>query len=257
MATSEDAFLGGALKITQPAAGYRAGLDAVLLAAAAPLTGGSAQQVLDVGAGVGVVGLAVARRVAEASVTMIEKDTTQAHLCRANIVRNGLAQRARVLVADVTRPLGEQPQLGELAESFDHVLANPPFQIEGTATASASPLKAAASAMRRDQLRDWLRFMAAMARPGATATMIHRADSLNHVLEAFSGRFGRLIVFPIFPRAATAAQRVLVQGIKGSRARLEMRPGLVLHQDGHGFRPEVDLILRGGASLNLSAAFGS
>ena len=55
--TTEDAFLGGALRILQPKDGYRAGIDAVLLAAAAPLRQGRVEQVLDVGAGVGVVGL--------------------------------------------------------------------------------------------------------------------------------------------------------------------------------------------------------
>ena len=60
--------------VLQPAAGYRAGLDAVLLAAAAPLQPGRVEQVLDVGAGVGVVGLAVARRAADAVVTMVERE---------------------------------------------------------------------------------------------------------------------------------------------------------------------------------------
>ncbi len=254
--TSADAFLGGALRVLQPATGYRAGLDAVLLAAAAPLQPGRVEQVLDVGAGVGVVGLAVARRAADAVITMVEREPAQAELCRANIAHNGLAERARVLVGDVTRPLGEQPDLQKLAASFEHVLANPPYQVEGAGTASALPLKAAANAMPRTGLADWLRFMAAMARPGGTATMIHRADSLDQVLLAFDGRFGGLIVFPVFPRRGAAAHRVLVQGVKGSRAPLQIRPGLVLHRAGHGFRPQVDAILRQGARLDLTETAG-
>jgi tRNA1(Val) A37 N6-methylase TrmN6 len=98
--------------------------------------------------------------------------------------------------------------------------------------------------------------MAAMARPGGTATMIHRADSLDQVLLAFGGRFGGLIVFPVFPRRGAAAHRVLVQGFKGSRAPLQIRPGLVLHRAGHGFRPQVDAILRQGARLDLTETAG-
>jgi len=255
--TSEDAFLGGALRILQPATGYRAGLDAVLLAAAAPLRSGDSERVLDVGAGVGVVGLAVARRVATAQVTMLEREAGQAELCRSNITRNGLAARARVLVADVNRPLGEQPELAALAASFHHVLANPPYQRQGTGTVSRLPGKAAARAMPREGLGDWLRVLAAMARPGGSATMIHRADCLDQLLLAFSARFGRLLVFPVFPRHGAAAHRVLVQGIKGSRAPLQIRPGLVLHGTGHGFRPEVDAVLRQGAALDLAASAGS
>jgi tRNA1(Val) A37 N6-methylase TrmN6 len=255
--TSEDAFLGGALRILQPASGYRAGLDAVLLAAAAPLRSGDSERVLDLGAGVGVVGLAVAQRVATTQVTMLEREASQAELCRSNIVRNGLTARARVLVADVSRPLGEQPGLAALADSFHHVLANPPYQRQGTGTVSRLPGKAAAQAMPPGGLGDWLRLMAAMARPGGSATMIHRADCLDQLLLAFSARFGRLLVFPLFPRHGATAHRVLVQGIKGSRGPLQIRPGLVLHGTGHGFRPEVDAILREGAALDLTASAGS
>jgi tRNA1(Val) A37 N6-methylase TrmN6 len=254
--STEDAFLGGRLRILQPATGYRAGLDAVLLAAAAPLRAGASEQVLDVGAGVGVVGLAVARRIADARVTMIEREIAAAERCRVNIERNGLGERARLLAGDVSRPLGEQPALQQLAGTFDHVLANPPYQIEGAASLAPQPAKAAANAMPAESLPHWLRFMAAMARPGGTATMIHRADRLGHVLSAFAGRFGGLVVFPLFARHGAAAQRVLVQGIKGSRAPLQLRAGLVLHDTGHGFRPEVEAILRAGAALELAHTGG-
>jgi tRNA1(Val) A37 N6-methylase TrmN6 len=253
LATTEDTFLGGALQVLQPADGYRAGLDAVLLAAAAPLFCDRVQQVLDVGAGAGVVGLAIACRLSTAEVTLLEKETALAELAGANIARNGLTDRVRILNGDATIPLGRQPHLGALAEAFDHVLANPPYQIEGTGTPAATHLKAAAHSMPRADLDSWLRFMAAMTRPGGSATMIHRAESLGPVLTAFSGRFGRLLVFPLFPRAGEPAHRVLVQGIKGSRAPLRLMPGLVLHEAGHGFRPEVDAILRGGSALDLAA----
>ena len=59
---SEDDFLGGKLRLKQPKRGHRAGHDAVLLAAATPAKPG--ERVVDLGAGVGVAGLAVASRVA-------------------------------------------------------------------------------------------------------------------------------------------------------------------------------------------------
>jgi tRNA1(Val) A37 N6-methylase TrmN6 len=59
---TEDAFLGGQLRVRQLKSGHRAGHDAVLLAAATPARPGD--RVADLGAGVGVAGLAVARRVA-------------------------------------------------------------------------------------------------------------------------------------------------------------------------------------------------
>jgi len=59
---TEDAFLGGGLRLRQPKSGHRAGHDAMLLAAATPARSGD--RVVDLGAGVGAAGLAVAKRVA-------------------------------------------------------------------------------------------------------------------------------------------------------------------------------------------------
>ena len=63
---SEDGLLDRALRLRQPHDGYRAGSDAVLLAAAVPARPG--QRVLDLGAGVGAVALCLAHRCAETAV---------------------------------------------------------------------------------------------------------------------------------------------------------------------------------------------
>jgi FkbM family methyltransferase len=250
--TSDDAFLGGGLQILQPKAGYRAGIDAVLLAAAAPTV--AAALVLDVGAGVGVVGLAVARRLADAHVVLVERDCALAELARANIARNGLGDRVRAIEADVSRPLGELRELAPQAERFDLVLANPPYHALGRGTAARESMKAAAHAMPAGDLDRWARFLAAMARPGGSVTVIHRADALGDILAALTGRFGGVVVFPLYPREGEPASRVLIQATKGSRAPLELRRGLVLHDADNRFRPEVDAILRRGAALSLTGA---
>jgi FkbM family methyltransferase len=251
---TDDAFLGGALRILQPKDGYRAGVDAVLLAAAAPLRLGRKERVLDVGAGVGVVGLAVARRAERASVTLAERDPHLADVARGNIERNNLGARVQVVVADVSRRLDDLPELRPDAETFDHTLANPPYNPEGAVTVSVEALKAVSNVMPGGNLARWARFMAAMTKPGGSATIIHRADAIGEILTAFAGRFGAAIVFPLYAREGKSAIRVLVQGIKGSNAPLELRPGLVLHDAGNRFRPEAEAILRHGAGLSLGGA---
>ena len=248
---TDDAFLGGALRILQPKDGYRAGVDAVLLAASAPAKAGRRERVLDVGAGVGVVGLAVARRIADATVVLVERDPRLAELARANVERNGLSQRVRVIEADVERPLSGQPAIAALAESFDHVLANPPFHTEGRGTAAADTAKAAANAMAEGSLIGWSRFLAAMACPSGRAAVIHKAEALAALLAACEGRFGAIEVLPIHPRRDATAIRVIVRGIKGSRAPLRLLPQLTLHGDDNGFRPEIERVLREGAGLEI------
>jgi tRNA1(Val) A37 N6-methylase TrmN6 len=142
-----DAFLGGALKICQPRRGYRAGIDAVLLAATVPDTCKPGGHVLDVGAGTGVVGLCVARRLVTAHVTLIEREPDYVRLARQNVVLNGLESRVEVIASDVVDNIKSQPKLAQIAGSFEHVLANPPYNIIGRGTVSSNTMKAGANAM--------------------------------------------------------------------------------------------------------------
>ena len=250
LATTDDAFLGGALRLVQPKHGYRAGLDAVLLAAACPAMTGQRAHCLDGGAGVGVAGLALARRVGDAHVTLIERDPVLASLASNNAAANDLAPRARVVTADLTRPLAQIADLAALAATFDHILMNPPYHAHGTGTRAPDQLKDSSHAMASGGLDAWVRFAADMAREGGSLTLIHRADALPEMLAALARRFGRVRILPLHPRVGEPASRLLVQAIKGSRAPLEVLAGRVLHAEGaHGFVAEFDGILRCGMGL--------
>ena len=69
---TDDWILGGRLRLLQPRRGHRFGHDAVLLAAAIPARPG--QAAVELGAGVGAAGLALAARVPDLRVTLIEID---------------------------------------------------------------------------------------------------------------------------------------------------------------------------------------
>jgi tRNA1(Val) A37 N6-methylase TrmN6 len=221
----------------------------VLLAATVEARRGA--QVLDVGAGVGVVGLCVAHRLPGVRVTLVERDPRLAALARRNVERNDLGARVRVVEADLLLPLGANPELAAGAESFDHVVANPPFHAEGRGTAASDPVKAGANAMPAGALDRWARFLAAMARPGGLVTLIHRAEALAEALAALEGRFGGTVVLPVHPREGQPAARVLVRAVKGSRAPLGLLPGLILHNADHSFRPRLAAVLHDGAALPL------
>jgi tRNA1(Val) A37 N6-methylase TrmN6 len=250
---TDDAFLGGALQILQPqTAAYRAGLDAVLLAAAAPVRAGRQERVLDAGAGVGAVGLCVARRVPDAHVALAEIEPELIALARDNVARNNLQDRVTVVECDISRGgAAVSASRGIAPGTFAHVLANPPCLVAGRGTRPRQALKASAHMMEEGLLETWARFLVAATAADGTVTLIHRADALADVLAALSARFGALKVVPVFPRQGAPATRILVQGIKGSRAPLAIRPGLVLHEAGGGFRPELEGILRHGAALEL------
>src|SRR5436305_15024701 len=95
---SEDALLGGKLRLRQPKSGHRACHDAILLAAATPARSGD--RVVDFGAGAGAAGLALARRVPAIQLLLVEVDSELAELARGNVALNAIA--ADVIALDVT-----------------------------------------------------------------------------------------------------------------------------------------------------------
>jgi len=242
-----DAFFGGLVEAVQPAAGHhRAGLEAVLLAASVPE--GMKGAVIDLGAGAGVAGLCIAARCPEASVVLVERDTTLTECARAALARPAnrrFVARIEVVETDIANRVGLSDGMAAA------VVCNPPFYRARAASASPAPSRADAHVLGETGLDPWFRAAAALVRPGGTATVVFRADGLDLVIEAASNRFGALDILPIAPRPGMVAHRILVRGVKASRAPLRLLPPLVLHDDdGNGFRPEVDAILRHGAELS-------
>jgi tRNA1(Val) A37 N6-methylase TrmN6 len=252
---SEDDFLGGALRLRQPPTGYRAGVDAVLLAATVPASTGRAVRILDVGAGVGTVGLCVARRLTDARVVLVEREDSFAELAQSNIDLNGLSDRVSLVTADITGRAEDLDAVGLTAHLFDHVLANPPYHDVAGGTLAADRTKAGAHAMAAGDLDRWARFLARMTRDGGSATIIHKAEALGAILAVFARRFGDILVLPIQARPTGPAIRIIVQGVRGSRAPLTLLPAFVLHGgEGHGFTAQAAAVLRHSQAMPLRPA---
>ncbi|HEY1863331.1 MAG TPA: methyltransferase [Roseiarcus sp.] len=242
---TEDRWLGGRLMLVQPKRGHRVGTDAVLLAAAA----GDAQhgRIVDVGAGVGAVGLALAQRNPLASADLVEVDPELARLAEGNAARNGLQARTRVLRLDALNS-GERREAG-LVESASCMVTNPPFFDATAVRASPDEGRARAHVMRRAEagagLADWIQASLAMLAPGGRFLMIHRPEALSVILTAIGPRLGALALLPIHPAKGASAHRLLVSGVKGSKGLLRLAPGLVLHGADGRLTAEADAIHRG------------
>lgn len=248
--TSCDAFLDGRMKAYQPLKGPRAAIDALFLASAIPARAGRQETVLEAGLGVGVASLALAFRVPDARVTGVEVQPKLCCLARENIVLNGMEERIAVVEADLTARPSTLKKAGLVPGSFSHVAANPPFLTHGEARVSPDQSIATAHAADKGALEDWIRFLTHMAGKRASITLIHRADALDTLLGLLNGRFGGLTVFPLFPRRGAGATRIIVRGIRGSRAPLEIVRGLVLHDADGSYTDEADAILRDGEALD-------
>jgi tRNA1(Val) A37 N6-methylase TrmN6 len=242
---SDDAVLGGRLRLLQPRSGHRFGHDAILLAAAVSARAG--ERAVELGSGVGAAGLALAARIPGLWVSLVEIDASLAKFAQENARRNGLADRVSVYCLDATAPPAAFAEAGFAAASFDHVLCNPPFN--DPARHHASPDPARRGAHLGADLRSWVASAAWLLRPQGILTLIYRADGLADVLNAV-GDFGSIAVVPVFARPNAAAIRIVVRAVKGSRGALTLCPSLLLNEDRRPTRA-AEAILREGAALNF------
>jgi tRNA1(Val) A37 N6-methylase TrmN6 len=244
-----DAVLGGRLLLKQPRRGHRVGHDAILLAAACPAR--ARERVVDLGAGVGAAGLALAQRVDDCRVTLVEIDPGLSALAVENAQANGLAERVSAVVLDVAAPARAFAEAGLAPESVMRVLMNPPFNDPARQRASPDRQRRLAHAGPDGTLAAWIKTAARLLRPGGTLTLIWRADGLAAVLKALDASFGAVIVFPIHSKAGEPAIRVLVRAAKASRVPLALLPGLVLNDSVGVPTAQAESVLRGGGVLPL------
>ncbi|MGX0878072.1 tRNA1(Val) A37 N6-methylase TrmN6 [Roseovarius sp. MBR-154] len=242
---SRDAFLGGRLRIAQPRAGYRAGIDPVLLAASIPARAG--QNVLDLGCGSGIAALCLGARVPGLALTGLEIQPAYADLARRNAVANG--QTLEVVNGDLTDmpvPLRQR--------QFDHVIANPPYFDRAAGTPARDPGREHGMG-ETCALAEWVAAAARRAAPKGQVTVLQRADRLPDLIAAMAAHLGSLEVLPLIPRPGRAARLVLMRGRKGGRAEFRLHDGPCLHagaehgSDGEDYTPAISAVLRDAAGL--------
>jgi tRNA1(Val) A37 N6-methylase TrmN6 len=234
---TEDALLGGRVRLLQPARGYRVAVDAVLLAAA--VDAGVGERVLDLGAGVGAVGLCLAARQPGCSVLGVELQPRLAELAERNASLNGMAARVRTIVHDLARPLP-----GDLGQ-FDHVVTNPPYLDAAVADPSPDAAKALATVESSAGLARWLAVATAAAKAAGTLLVIHRSDRLEEVV----GHLERMGWGDVTVKRLPPAARVLVRARQASRPVRREVPPLLLHRPGGGYTDEAEAVLRHAAPL--------
>jgi tRNA1(Val) A37 N6-methylase TrmN6 len=238
----ENGLLNGRVRLRQPARGYRAGMDAALLAAAVPALPG--QTVIEAGCGAGAVLMQIAARRPGAILTGIERDPAMAALAMENAALNGMEATATIRQGDVAagfRALGRAPA--------DWAVSNPPFFDDAKALRAPSEGKRGAW-MADDGLRAWTGFLLKAVREGGRIVVIHRTDRLADLLALLGDKAGSFAVRPVHPFADEPAKRVLVHAVKTGRAPLRLLPPLVLHdREGGKHSAQAEAILRGEAAL--------
>ena len=239
---TETHLLGGRVTLRQPARGYRAGMDAALLAATvAPRAG---ERLIEAGCGAGAVLMQLAKRHSDLHLCGLERDPFAHALAQHNAKANGVEDRTTILQGDVAKGFRALD-----LPLFDWAVSNPPyFDDPNTIRAPAEERRGAWIA--DDGLKAWTHFLLKSVREGGKIVIVHRADRLADILSLLAPKAGSFAIRPVHSFADEPAKRVLVQAIKTGKAPLRLLPPLILHpRTGPKHTPEAEAILRGEADL--------
>jgi len=233
--TRTDYLLDGHVQITQSAEGYRAGLDAVMLAAACPAATG--ESILDLGCGAGAASLCLTARVTGLHIAGIEIQPEQAKLARTNFAQNNMI--AEIICADLI-------EYKFPSDAFDHIILNPPYH--DAAQHMPPENTARATAFMADDLNAWITAARRAVKTHGSVTIIHRTDALPDIIKNLEG-FGAIEIIPLWPRENTSAERIIVRARKGRKTALTLKPGVILHTADGGETEIARSILRDVAKI--------
>ena len=237
--TTEDALLAGQVRLRQPRDGFRAAIDSVLLPAAIAAAAGD--KVFEIGAGCGAAALCLARRVDGVNISGIDIKPHLVRLAGDNVRANGFEGRIDIMSGDVAQPLPPRVQ-----GPFDHVMFNPPYLEAPRSRLPDRNDKAAAQIEGEAGLDIWISRAHGLLRHKGVVTLIHRADRLDEIIRGLGGKFGGIVVCPLWPRAGAPAKRLIIRARKGVATPFTLTAGLVLHADSGDYTAEAGAVLRGG-----------
>jgi tRNA1Val (adenine37-N6)-methyltransferase len=238
--TTAGHLLGGRVSYRQPAAGFRSGIEPVLLAASVPVRPG--EHVLEAGTGAGAALLCLSARMRGVCCTGVESDAAMAGLAAANADANGFA--GIVIITD-------RIETAVLPGEFDHAIANPPYHPpDGT----ASPVAAREAAKRGSDtlIATWIARLGSALRNRGSLTLIVPAGSSSTCLAAMAqSRCPCTLLFPLWPKSGRPSKLILLRGVRNASTPMRLMPGLVLHNPDGSFTQAAHALLASGAPLKL------
>lgn len=247
LSTTDDVFQRGRFTLVQPAKGaHRAGLDALLLASVLPA--GFKGRVMDLGAGAGAIGFALAANHPEAQVTLVENDPLMLKCAARGLAHTdnaAFSSRIAIINADIMKNIQALEAEGLQQNRFDSLLTNPPYNLSDMQP-SSDAIRAKAHHAADDIFEQWLRVAAGLLKPKGLLGLIARPQALPMILTALNRRFGHITIIPIHAHEGEDAIRIILTATKASRAGLLIKDGLALHdKKTRAYKPKIDQLLNG------------
>lgn len=180
--------------------------------------------VLDVGAGCGILGLLLKRDFESINLSLLEIQERNLEILRLNSLQNDLP--AEILHADFAEFKSEK--------RFDFIVSNPPFYREHISL-SKEPHMALSKSAASLSLRDFVRSANAHLKPGGTLIFCYEAGKLAKICELLGEfRLNLTRLGFVYPDISKPAKLALLQARKNSRSPCEIT--IPIYASAHGRR---------------------
>jgi tRNA1Val (adenine37-N6)-methyltransferase len=234
-----DELSGYGLRLVQPRHGYRFSVDPLLLADFARVR--RDERAVDLGTGCGVVALLLARLEESCTVTGVEFQPAMAGIARRNVQLNDLSGRIDILSEDVISLKTRFP-----VDSFDLVVANPPYRRPGTGKVSPRAGRDDSRHETSATLADFLAAAKFLVKPSGRICFIYHTCRLAELMaQAAQQKLGVLRLRMVHGNSEAQARMFLVELVKGRVGELIVEPPLMVRGEDGGYSEEKLRIYKG------------
>ena len=231
---TKNKILNGGLELFQPKDGFRFGLDSILLYASV----GKYENCIELGSGVGVVLISLAKRFPKSRLLGIEKNKELIEIAKKNIKLNNLEH---LNIDYYCLDLKAKKFLSELNNTFDRVVMNPPYFNVNSVLSSKN--KSKVYSRYEEDIYSWFEAAYDKLKPKGYLNFIFRSDYLNIAMGCLSEKWGDIKLYPLWPMKGKKAKLTLIQAKKDSKSSVNLLPGLILHNnDGSYTRACSDIL---------------
>lgn len=232
-----DAILGGRIRVIQPRDGYRFSIDAILLARFVSV--GPRDRILELGAGCGVISLAIAALHRPREIVAIDIQPELVAMIRNNAELNGI-DSIRAIEADLRRLKDSLAP----RESFDVVVANPPYRPSKAGRVSPNAARHLARSEASATLEDFVVAASRCARRGGKAAFVFAADRSAELIAMLRAhRLEPKRIRFVHPYVDAPATNILIEARKNGGIEVVIEPPLILFDAPHVYSHEARELL--------------
>jgi tRNA1(Val) A37 N6-methylase TrmN6 len=227
------------LRIIQNPAKFKFTMDAFLLAAM--VENQRASRLLDLGTGGGVLPLLLAGQNPLLKACGLEIQPQLADMARRSVLVNNLAAQVDIIEGD----LRQLPD-GLDRNSFDYVVANPPYYPVGEGVASDNDALAGAKFELNCTLAEVVKAAGRMARGHGKVAVVFPAQRLGELLGVLTQfHLTPKVICLVHPNAVSPANLVLVQARPGAKLGLRVLPPVFVHDAARQYTDRMRQIFNG------------